>query len=104
MVCPVLGWQNAVALTRQHLTKANAGPKKGNQDGRQQTVFQRFCHQLGQKSKILLNLLTRQNLDAIEQLYFVVLDTPKITIVRLLWFFIGQSILLLLIFIYVNWC
>ena len=54
-VCHVQVWQSAVGLTQQRLTKANAGPKKGNHDGRPPTVFPRFCRPQGQKSKILLS-------------------------------------------------
>lgn len=56
MVCLVPVWPDAAVWTQQHLTKANAGPKKGNPDGRPPTVFQRFCRPQAQKYKILLNL------------------------------------------------
>lgn len=69
MVCLVRGWQNAVGLIQQRLIKVNAGPKKVNQDGRQQTVFQRFCHQQVPKYKILPSLLINQNRDVIESVF-----------------------------------
>jgi hypothetical protein len=53
-----------VVWTRQHLIKVNVGPKKANQDGHQQTVFQRFYRQLAQKSKTLPSLSIRQILHA----------------------------------------
>ena len=57
MVCRVLDWQNAVVWTQQHLIEVKDGPKKVNPDGHQQTVFQRFCLQLGRKFKTLQSLL-----------------------------------------------
>lgn len=61
MVCRVLGLRNAADLTRPHLTKANVGPKKGNPDGHQQTVFQRFWLRQALKYKILLSISKPQN-------------------------------------------
>ena len=62
ITCLVLGWRNAVAWTQQHSTAVNAGPKKGNRDGRQQTVFQKYWRQRGRHSKILQNLFRRLNI------------------------------------------
>ena len=72
-VCLVLVWQSAADWTRQRLTKANVGPKKANQDGRQPTVFPRFYRPQVQKFKTLPSLLIHLHLNAIKFLDF---DTP----------------------------
>lgn len=55
-VCLVQVWQNAVAWTQRHSTKANAGPKKGNHDGRQRTAYPRYYRQRVPESRILPSL------------------------------------------------
>ena len=86
--CPVRGWQSAVAWIQQHLTKANAGPRKGNHDGHQQTVFRKFCRPQAQRFKILPNLLMCLIPDVIS--FLAVYLAQQATMFYALWFFIGQ--------------
>lgn len=102
MECRVLAWQNAADLTQPHLTEANAGPKKGNPDGHQQTVYPRFWHQRVPKFRILRNILIHQNDETILKRKSTGFDSPK-ALITSVGFFIGQFFLYILCYKYVSW-